>query len=100
MYLFLRYLDDVIGNNWTILVSSSRLYQRDSFVRWEDDAIIHDPLRMFHVIVRDDVIVIDDVISCDILLHAYYYMKMAGRIFMTFGVEVMSLGELIFLNFL
>jgi hypothetical protein len=53
-------------------------------VRWDDeDAITHDPLRK-----RDDVAVLDDVISGDVRLYSGKNSRRAGRIYMKFVMEV------------
>jgi hypothetical protein len=46
------------------------------------------------VIVRDDVIGRDEVIALDVLLYACNFWRMAGRIFIKFGTEVMTLKSL------
>jgi hypothetical protein len=78
----------------------------------DDDAIIYDPLHMHGgsytnddviildgIIARDDAIGLDEVIIHDGFLCACYYSKMAGQIFMKFGVEVMSLEQIQVLAF-
>jgi hypothetical protein len=58
-------------------------------VRWNVDAIAHDPLRMHISNLTKPNLTWPKPFTSDVCLHAFHNKRMAGRELMKFGVDVM-----------